>query len=148
MKLSQQSLSTIEKAIQKAVSKYVCGCEQTTVTDIHFQPDQSSGQFIIFNDDDEELANVMIEEWTTYEEDDFMEQVEPSLRSILNKMKDAGSFDKITILSPYSFVLVDEDKETIAELLLVDDDTLLVDDDLLKGLDKELDDFLKELLEK
>ena len=59
-----------------------------------------------------------------------------------------GSFDKLTILKPYSFVLVDEDKETISELLLVDDDTLLVNDELLKGLDKELDDFLKDLLEK
>jgi hypothetical protein len=45
-------------------------------------------------------------------------------------------------------VLVDDDKETIAELLLLDDDTLLVDNELLEGLDKELDDFLKELLEK
>ena len=45
-------------------------------------------------------------------------------------------------------MLVDEDKETISELLLVDDDTLLVNDELLKGLDKELDDFLKDLLEK
>ena len=112
MKLSQQSLSTIESAIQKAVGKYVCGCDQTAVTDIHLQPDQTSGQLTIFNDDDEELANVMIEEWAT------------------------------------SFVLVDEDKETVAELLLVDDDTILVDDELLKGLDKELDEFLKNLLEK
>ena len=148
MKLSQQSLSTIESAIQKAVSKYTCNCEQTAVTDIHLQSDQTSGQFIIFNDDDEELANVMIEEWATYEGDDFIEQVEPTLRSILGKMKDAGDFDKITILKPYSFVLVDEEKETIAELLLDDDDTLLVNDELLKGLDKELDDFLKVLLEK
>lgn len=54
----------------------------------------------------------------------------------------------MTILKPYSFVLVDEEKETIAELLLVDDDTILVNDELLKGLDKELDEFLKELLEK
>ena len=29
MKLSQQSLSTIESAIQKAAGKYVCGCDQT-----------------------------------------------------------------------------------------------------------------------
>ena len=63
-------------------------------------------------------------------------------------MKENGSFDKLTILKPYSFVLVDEDKETLSELLLVDDDTLLVNDELLKGLDKELDDFLKDLLEK
>ena len=129
MKLSQQSLSTIESAIQKAVGKYVCGCDQTAVTDIHLQPDQTSGQLTIFNDDDEELANVMIEEWATYDGDDFMENVEPSLKSILCRMKEAGDFEKITILKPYSFVLVD-------------DDTILVDDELLKGLDKELDEFL------
>ena len=47
MKLSQQSLSIIESAIQKAVAKYVCSCEQTVVTDIHLQPDQASGQLNI-----------------------------------------------------------------------------------------------------
>ena len=138
----------IKSAIQKAVAKYVCSCEQTVVTDIHLQPDQASGQLNIYNDDDEELANVMIEEWATYDGDDFLENVEPSLRSILCRMKDAGDFDKVTILKPYSFVLVDEEKETVAELLLIDDDTILVNDELLKGLDKELDDFLKDLLEK
>lgn len=148
MKLSQQSQSIIESAIQKAVSKYICGCEQTIVTDIHIQPNQNSGELLIFNDDDEELSIVTIEEWASYESDDFNENAERMLRSILSRMKEAGSFNKLTILSPYSFVLVDEDRETIAELLLVDDDTLLVDDQLLKGLDQELDDFLKELLEK
>ena len=43
---------------------------------------------------------------------------------------------------------MDDEKETIAELLLMDDDTLLVNEELLKGLDEELDSFLKELLEK
>lgn len=148
MKLSEQSLSTIEAAIRQAVAKYTCNCEQTAVTDIHLQPDQSSGQLTIYNDDDEELANVMIEEWATYDGDDFLENIEPSLRNILCKMKEAGDFDKVTILKPYSFVLVDEEKETVAELLLMDDDTILVNDELLKGLDKELDDFLKDLLEK
>lgn len=148
MKLSQQSLSTIESAIRKAAGKYVCGCEQTAVTDIHLQPDQASGRLNIFNDDDKELAEVMIEEWATYEGDDFMDNVEPILRNLLCRMKNAGDFEKVSILKPYSFVLVDEEKETVAELLLVDDDTLLVSDELLKGLDKELDDFLKELLEK
>ena len=33
-------------------------------------------------------------------------------------------------------------------MLLMDDDTLLVNEELLKGLDEELDSFLKELLEK
>lgn len=147
MKLSQQSQSIIESAIQKAIGKYTRNCEQTVVTDIHLQPDQTSGLLNIYNDDDEELATIMVEEWAVYEGDDFLEQVQPALRSILSKMKDAGDFEKMNILKPYSFVLVDEDKETVAELLLIDDDTLLLNDELLKGLDKELDDFLKELLE-
>ena len=45
-------------------------------------------------------------------------------------------------------MLVDDEKETVAELLLMDDDTLLLDGELLKGLDEELDAFLKDLLEK
>ena len=63
-------------------------------------------------------------------------------------LKNRGAFDKLTIMKPFSFVLVDDDKETIAELLLLDDDTLLVNEELLKGLDEELDAFLKDLLEK
>ena len=84
----------------------------------------------------------------TYEGDDFYENVERILSSLLCNMKNEGKFDKLTILKPFSFVLVDDDRETIAELLLMDDDTLLVNEELLKGLDEELDSFLKELLEK
>ena len=67
MKLSQQSLSIIESAIQRKQSLNMYGCKQTVETDIHLQPDQASGQLNIYNDDDEELANIMIEEWATYE---------------------------------------------------------------------------------
>ena len=140
MKLSQQSQAIIESAIQKAINKYTCGCEQTIVTDIHIQPNQNSGELFIYDDEDEELSSVTIDEWTAYEGDDFYEDAERIFRTVLCRMKENGSFDKLTILKPY--------KETISELLLVDDDTLLVNDELLKGLDKELDDFLKDLLEK
>ena len=135
MKLSQQSQSVIESAIRKAVAKFTCGCEQTIVTDIHIQPNQNSGELFIFDDEDDELVNVTIDEWSAYESDDFYENAERVLRPILCRMKDGGDFDKLTILKPYSFVLVDEEKETVAELLLVDDDTLLVNDELLSGIE-------------
>ena len=140
MKLSQSSLALLEDTLKKAIGKYTCGCEQTIVTDIHLQPNQNSGELSIFDDE--------VEEWMTYEGDDFYENVERILSSLLCNMKNEGKFDKLTILKPFSFVLVDDDRETIAELLLMDDDTLLVNEELLKGLDEELDSFLKELLEK
>lgn len=148
MKLSQSSLSLLEDSIKKAIGKYTCGCEQTIVTDIHLQPNQNSGELSVFDDEDEELINTTIEEWTTYEGDDFYENMERILTTLLCNMKNAGVFDKLTILKPFSFVLVDDEKETLAELLLIDDETLLVNDELLKGLDEELDAFLKNLLEK
>ena len=63
-------------------------------------------------------------------------------------LKDTGIFNNLSILKPKSCVLVDEEKESISDLLLIDDDTILIDDELLKGLDEELDSFLKDLLEK
>lgn len=148
MKLSQSSSALLEETLKKAISRYTCGCEQTIVTDIHLQPNQNSGELSIFDDEDEKLANATIEEWATYEGEDFYKSVERTLSTLLCNMKKEGKLDKLTILKPFSFVLVDDDKETITELLLIDDDTLLVNEELLKGLDEELDSFLKELLEK
>ena len=69
-------------------------------------------------------------------------------RNVLRELQDTGRLERLCLMKPYSFVLVDKDKETIAELLLVDDqETLLLHEGLLKGLDDELDAFLKELLE-
>jgi hypothetical protein len=42
--------------------------------------------------------------------------------------------------------LEDNDGETIAELLIVDDDNIFVNDELLKGLGQELDDFFADLM--
>jgi len=146
MKLSNQSHSLIESALKDAMSKFTSGNEEMVVTDIHIQPKQGSGELCIFDDEDEVLSTVTIEEWMDNESNTFSEDVERLLRADINKLKEAGTFDDVVILKPYSFVLVDEDKETITELLLMDDDTVMVNDELLKGLDEELDDFLKKLL--
>jgi hypothetical protein len=52
----------------------------------------------------------------------------------------------MAILKPYSFVLEDDDHEHLAELYLVDDDTAIIDQELMAGLDKDLDNFLEDLL--
>lgn len=149
MKLSAQSHASIASSLREAVDKYIVDGERTVVTDIHLQPKQDSGEFVIFNDDDEELSRTIIEEWVDYSEDDFYTIVERILRGEINALKDTGVLDKLAIMKPYSFVLVDEDRETVTELLLIDEeDTLLLNDELLKGLDEELDAFLKDLLEK
>jgi hypothetical protein len=41
---------------------------------------------------------------------------------------------------------VDDDRETVAELMLFDEDNTLLTQGLMQGLDEELDSFLKDLL--
>ena len=40
----------------------------------------------------------------------------------------------------------DDDRETVAELMLFDEDNTLLSQSLMQGLDEELDSFLKDLL--
>ena len=149
MKMSEQSRASIVSALKTALCRYTSEGDETVVTDIHLQPNSESGELITFDDDDQELSRTIINEWVEYESDDFYTVVEPILRAEVEALKESGKLEKLCLMKPYSFVLVDEDRETVAELLLVDeDDTLLLNDELLKGLDEELDAFLKDLLER
>ena len=144
MNISEQSHASIASALEEALSRYAGKNDSSVVTDIHLQPKQDSGELVVFNDDDEELARAVIAEWVDYDG-----EVEPLLRAEVTALKNEKGLDKLCLMKPYSFVLVDEEKETVSELLLIDDeDTLLLSDELLKGLDEELDAFLKDLLEK
>lgn len=147
--LSEQSRSSIASTLKEALAYFTIDGDKSVVTDIHLQPKQESGELTIFDDEDRELACTIIDEWVNDESDDFLSQVEPSLRAEVTALKDEGILDGLCLMKPYSFVLVDENKETVSELLLIDDnDTLLLNEELLKGLDEELNEFLKDLLEK
>lgn len=145
MKLNDSSSAQLKAIIRKAIGKFTVE-DETFVTDLHIQANPQTGIVSLIDDDDNELGRTSVKEWVEYDGDDFEEMVTDTLTAILQEMKDAGDFAKVQIMQPYSFVYVDEDKETIAELLLMDDDTLIVTDGLLKGLDEELNEFLKDLL--
>ena len=144
MKPTSQTIQQIERALRKVAAKYPPGREDLLLTDIHLQVKAESGELLAFNDDDEELTRCVIEQWIGNQDEDFYAEVTPVLRQCIQNMRDM--LETLCILKPYSFVLVDEDKETVSDLYLVDDDTLILDGELLKGLDEDLDAFLKNLL--
>lgn len=148
MKLSTLSHTSIASAVQKALQKYT-SAEAVSITDVYLQPHMKSGELVIFNDDDEILSTVVVEEWREANPENFYSDCEVILKKILNHLVGEEGALPLSIVKPYSFVLVDEEKETLAELLLVDEEeTLFLNDELLKGLDEELNAFLKDLLEK
>ena len=67
------------------------------------------------------------------------------MRKSLEKLR--STIEGMSLIKPFSFVLEDEDKEAVAELYIVDGDTVIIDPDMMPDLDKDLDDFLKKLLD-
>ncbi|MBR5592884.1 MAG: hypothetical protein IKW46_02305 [Bacteroidaceae bacterium] len=143
MSLSRETQEMLQKAITKMASKYI-SAEESNVTDFHLKVNGENGELTIFDDDDTSLARVHIKEW----EGEHNETVyEKELQSLLAKMHQQGAFDSLNIVKPYSFVLTDEDNQSIVDLLIIDDDTLILSADLLEGFDEEMNAFLKKLLE-
>ncbi len=146
MSLSKQSRENLLDAIL-SIADNLNKAENTTVTDLYFQVDKSNGVLTIYDDDDNTMAQATVEEWKVTEQGEERASVEKTLRTELAQMQKVGLFDKINILKPYMCTLVDEKKESIVDLVYIDDDTLILDSELLKGFDQEMDDFLKHLLE-
>ncbi len=145
MKASEQTLQQIERAIRKTADKYPSTEEASTLTDVHVRVTQETGELMTFDDDDRELTRCVVEQWIDNKDDDFYDQAAAIIRQCLVRQK--ALVDKMSILKPYAFVLEDDDRETIAELYLVDDeDTVIIDPELMKDLDQDLDAFLDQLL--
>ena len=143
MSLSRETHDRLQDAIIKMAKEFITA-EETKVTDFHIYVDGNKGDVTIMDDDDNSLARVHILEW----EGEHNEGVyEKELRSILTEMHNEGQFDSLNIAKPYSFVLTDDDHQSIVDLLIVDDDTVILSEDLLKGFDEEMNEFLKHLLE-
>ena len=145
MKLSQQSKTFLAAAFQSVVDMYSNPEGEAVLTDIHFQPVQEIGELVVFDDDDNEITRTTIMEWME-PADDFYAMAKANLVAALADANREGALEHLSIWKPYSLVLVDDERETVCDLLLVDDDTLIVTDQLLKGLDSELNDFLDNLL--
>ena len=147
MKFSEQSKASVIACIKEAVSRYINDEMDEMVTDIHMQSKQDTGELVVYNDEDEELARTIVEDWVDYPGEDFEIESERILKHVLKGLNSEKYFDQLKIMKPYSFVLVDDDYETLSELLLIDDEeTMLIDEGLMKGLDEDLNQFLADLL--
>ena len=144
MNTSEQTLQLIERAIRKIADKFPAKEEASLMTDIHIRVTQETGEMVAYNDDDVEITRCVIEQWINNADDSFYDQIAPVIRKCLVKMKD--TIDQMSILKPFSFVLENDDKESVEELYLVDDETVIIDPDLMEGLGEDLDAFLEKLL--
>lgn len=144
MKPSEQTIQQIERALRKIAAKFPPEKEAEIMTDIHIRVSQDTGEIRAYNDDEEELDRCVVEEWINNPDENFYQEIISILRKCIEKLKD--TVEGMSILKPFSLVLEDDDKESVAELYLVDDETVIIDPDLMEGLEDDLNSFLENLL--
>lgn len=144
MKASEQTTQQIERFLKKIAQKFPLNEETSLVTDIHVRVSQESGEMVAFDDDDKEITRCVVEQWIENNDEDFYESVHDILTTTFASM--SKTLDNLGILKPYSFVLENDEKESIAELYLADDDTIIIGKDLMEGLDTDLDSFFDSLM--
>ena len=144
MKTTEQTIQQIDRALRKTAEKFPPSEEASMMTDIHVRVTQESGELMTFDDDDNELTRCVVEQWIDNKDDDFYESVAAEVTKCIQKQKDL--LENLSILKPYSFVLEDDDKETLQELYVVDDDIAIIDPLSMDSLNGDLDEFLEKLL--
>ena len=130
MKATEQTLQQILRALRKVAEKFPNNVEASVLTDVHVRVNQDTGEVQFFDDDDKEVTRCVVEQWIENKDDDFYEHVTSVIRGCIEKEKDL--IDNLSILKPYAFVLEDDDRESVAELYVADDDTVIIDSELMK----------------
>ena len=144
MKATEQTLQQIERTNRKTTDKFPADPNTSVMTDIHVRVFQDSGELITFDDSDEEITRGLVEQWIDNTDDDFYSAIPPIIRKCIEHQKEL--VEKMGIMKPFTFVLENDEKEPIEELYIVDDDLVIIDDDMMQDLDKDLDEFLDNLL--
>ncbi len=143
MNVSEQTFQQIERALRKAASKFPADVDCPPLTDILLQVKQESGELLVFDDDDNELTRCVVEEWIGNSDENFYTEVQPVLKRAIRNIRDVT--ENVNVLKPYSYVLLGDDRETVADLYLVDDETVVISGEFLEGLDDDLDAFWEKL---
>lgn len=144
MKANEQTLQQIERILRKTAEKFPASDNPSLMTDIHLRVTQETGELVIYNDDDSEVTRCVVEQWIDNKDENFYKEITSILRRSIEKLKNVT--ENLGLLKPFSYVLENDDKETIAELYVVDDDTVIIDEELMADLDQDLDNFFQKLL--
>ena len=140
----------LDRAFRKALEQLQKTESSAAIVDLYLYPNPEAGDFTVFDDEDHLLVKVPVEVWEeqyeTMDTDAALNECESILKEIVYAVRNEGGFDRVNIMKPFSVLMVDEEMETLSELLLIDDEQILLDDDFLKHMDEELDVFFKQLM--
>lgn len=141
--------SAVKSGIKDALSVFGSkNNNEDTLSDLYIRIDEENSKIDIFDDMENLLTSKNIELWQG-EQSDNDQQLQAFIKSskiALQELNKEGTFMVDFLFKPFSVNLVDDDFIIMEELLFLDDENLKLESGSLIDLDKELDDFLRNLM--
>ena len=142
----QELIPILESALKKGLNAFETAASGSSLSDLYLHLDGENSVLSIYDDVENKLHEINLEKEQEDEPELFENQMLCTLKQVLSNLEQQHLFDKDFIFKPFAVSLVDDDFIVSEELIFIDDETLKLDGDLMTNLNKELDDFLKELM--
>jgi hypothetical protein len=129
----------LEIAIRESLKNYESKSEVNSLGDLYVYYDTEEN-ILFFYDDLENLLNEV-------QLSDGEKLSCPTLQLVAQQLNQSNFFDKDYIVKPFTISLIDKYFAVMEELFFLDDDTIKLEGDIWPDMEKDLDNFLKNLLQ-
>jgi hypothetical protein len=148
MKAINKSLEPVLKsAILESLKNYDLTNDGSFLGDLYIYFDGENQTLTFFDDVEKELFAVNLSDEDSLSDAELQQEIKNTAQFVLKELEKEKAFDTEFICKPFTVSMVDSDFIVEEELIFIDDNTLKLEGDLWSGLDKELDDFLKNLMQ-
>jgi hypothetical protein len=131
----------LEIAIKESLENYESKEDSNSLEDLFMYHDNEENALVIYDDTDYVLNKVQLP-------DDESFNLTHTLRQVLQQAGKERLFDREYIIKPFAVSLIDKDFVVLEKLFFRDDDTMKKSDvTLWADIEKDLDAFLKKLLQ-
>ena len=130
----------LEIALKESLMNYESKEDVNSLGDLYLYHDSEDNSLTVYDDSDHVLNKVQLP-------DDLFLNIIHTLRQVLQQAGREQLFNRNYIVKPFTVSLVDKDFVVLEELFFLDDDTIKVTDTLWSTIEKDLDDFIENLLQ-
>ena len=132
--------SILEIALNESLTNYESKEESNSLSDLYLYYDNEENSLAIYDDTDQVLNKVQFSDNQSF-------NLTHTLRQVLQQAGKERLFERNYIIKPFTVSLIDKDFVVLEELFFLDDDTIKMTDTMWTTIEKDLDNFLENLLQ-
>ncbi len=148
MDTNKELQSSLKSLLNKAFT-HIKNDSNIALSDIYLSFDSDECQFSFYDDDERLLLHSSLDNklYESNEGEFELPAFSQLIRDILTEEDIKAQLESMDIIKPFSIMLINDGFSDAEELICLDDDSIVLHDDFIGYLDKELDLFLKQLLQ-